>query len=213
LDPHPESDDVRFFNRWAGAYEKCAAQFFIDHLHRSCLDLVEKEATGNTLEVLADIGCGTGRLLRNAGKRWPAARFLGVDPSQGMLAVARLLMPNGIFCAGSAESLPLPDHSVDVVFSTLSIHHWTDPKRGMVEIMRILHTGGYFCLADIQVPAVLSGLIGHFKGNHPDSWNRLFIQARLTVLAVDHSLAGWGLLMLGKKGDINSPGMIASPPG
>ena len=195
----PESDDIQWFDRWAGSYERCAAQFFIDHLQRSCLDLVGEFSDESNLGVIADIGCGTGRLLRRARKRWPSANLVGVDPSRGMLDVACRLMPSGAFCAGPAESLPLPDQAVDTVFSTLSIHHWQEVEKGLQEIVRILHPGGFFCLADIQIPAMLSKWITHFEGNDPDRWKALFVQSGLTVLALKYRLAGFGLVMLGMK--------------
>ncbi|MGD0611330.1 MAG: class I SAM-dependent methyltransferase [Anaerolineales bacterium] len=200
MDPIPESDDIQCFNRWAGTYEKSVAQFFIDRLHRDVLDMVGKQAVDNSPGAIADIGCGTGRLLRSAGKRWPAARLIGVDHSPGMLDVARRLTPAGVFYAGSAEALPLPDNSVEAAFSTLSIHHWTEPSKGVQEIVRILRPGGTFCLADIRGPGVLSIVFNHFKFNRSETWNALFSQAGLTVLALERPLAGFGLIMLGKKG-------------
>lgn len=196
----PESDDIQCFNRWADTYEKNAAQFIIDRLHRGALDLLAKQTTEITLEAIADIGCGTGRLLRHAGRRWPAAHLIGVDPSQGMLEVARRLMPAGVFYTGQAESLPLPDDSVDAAFSTLSMHHWAEPLKGLQESVRILRPGGFFCLADIRIPGVLSWLISHFKDNRPETWIPLFTQAGLTVLELERPLAGFALIMLGKKG-------------
>src|SRR5436190_24149609 len=40
---------------------------------------------------IVDLGCGTGHLTRAAAERWPAARVLGVDNSENMLAQARPL--------------------------------------------------------------------------------------------------------------------------
>lgn len=200
MDPTPESDDIQCFDRWASTYEKSVAQFFIDRLHRDVLDMVGKQAAENSLGAIADIGCGTGRLLRSAGKRWPTAHLIGVDHSPGMLDVARRLTPTGAFYIGSAESLPLPDSSVEAAFSTLSIHHWTEPLKGVQEIARILRPGGYLCLADIRGPGVLSMAFKHFKFNRPETWKALFSQAGLTILGWGHPLAGFGLIALGKKG-------------
>ena len=200
MNPTPESEDRQCFNRWAATYEKNIAQIFIDRLHRHTLDLLVKQTGEKNPAVIADIGCGTGRLLRHAGKRWPAAHLIGVDPSPGMLDVARRLTPTGVFYEGQAEALPLPDDSVDAAFSTLSIHHWTEPLKGVLEIVRILRPDGYFCLADISLPGVLSLMDHHFKYNHPETWKSLFIQAGLTVQVLERSLAGFALVMLGKNG-------------
>jgi ubiquinone/menaquinone biosynthesis C-methylase UbiE len=200
MDQIPESDDIQCFNRWAGTYENSLVQFFIDRLHRDALTLLGKQMAGHAPDAIADIGCGTGRLLRNAARRWPAAHLIGVDHSPGMLEVARRLTPAGVFYAGSAGALPLPDDSVDAALSTLSIHHWDEPLTGMREIVRVLRPGGYFCLADIMGSGFLPILFDHFKGNRPKTWNTLFNQVGMTVLALENSLAGFASIMLGVKG-------------
>ncbi len=43
---------------------------------------------------------------------------------------------------GVAEKMPLPDNSVDLVFSRGSIWFWRDPVKGMQEIYRVLQPGG-----------------------------------------------------------------------
>jgi ubiquinone/menaquinone biosynthesis C-methylase UbiE len=103
--------------------------------------------------VLLDVGCGTGRLLRSAARRWPKTHLIGVDPAPGMVAEARRLTPQARFHSGSAEQLPLPDASVDLVLSTMSFHHWQNQGAGLPEIARVLRSGGYFVLADASMPA------------------------------------------------------------
>jgi SAM-dependent methyltransferase len=45
--------------------------------------------------------------------------------------------------AGSSESIPLPDDSVDAVVAGQA-YHWFDPLRAPAEIARVLKTGGTF---------------------------------------------------------------------
>ena len=94
-----------------------------------------------------DVGCGTGRLLRAAHERWPKARLVGVDPSEGMVEAGRRLTPAQIHLAG-AEEIPVPDRSIDVAFSTIAFHHWADQGRGLREVARVLRPGGAFVLID-----------------------------------------------------------------
>src|SRR5699024_9494364 len=49
------------------------------------IDGLEAPAGGSVLE----IGCGTGRNLICAARRWPEARFYGIDISEAMLETAR----------------------------------------------------------------------------------------------------------------------------
>jgi len=48
-----------------------------------------------------------------------------------MIVSARRFTPGAAFYVGRGESLTLPDHSVDVAFSTISFHHWKDQAAGL----------------------------------------------------------------------------------
>lgn len=195
-----DASDVREFDEWSRSYEQSWLQtLYFDRVHRAVLDLVshrdEKRIPGTVL----DIGCGTGRLLHKAAQLWPAAGLVGVDPSQGMIEVARRLMPQATFHTTSAESLPLADSSVDVAMTTMSFHHWKDRATGVREIARVLRPGGRFCLADATLPAWLARLIHHMEGNSAAAWRALVELAGLWVDAQERRLLGQVLLMLSVK--------------
>lgn len=101
-----------------------------------------------------DIGCGTGNLLRSAGKRHRDVELFGVDPDLKMLARAeRKLRRAGLparLDKGFAQELAFPDESFDAVFSSLMLHHLdTSSKDEMLaEVRRVLRHGGVFVLAD-----------------------------------------------------------------
>jgi ubiquinone/menaquinone biosynthesis C-methylase UbiE len=80
-----------------------------------------------------------------------------------------------------AESLPLPDASIDLAFSTLSFHHWTDQAKGVSEVARVLRPQGRFLLADIVWPFVLSFFTRHFKRNNPKKMREMLVEAGLNV--------------------------------
>ena len=152
--------DVQHFERWSRTYERSWMQRrLFDPVHQAVLDFAAPLPA--PVSVL-DVGCGTGRLLRALARRWPHAQLLGVDPAQGMVEVARALTPGATIQRGLAESLPLPDASVDLVVSTLSFHHWGDQKMGAREIARVLRPGGHFLLADFAPPTALARL--HMTG-------------------------------------------------
>ncbi len=176
-----ETDDVRKFNRRSATYENSFEQWLIfDRVQRAVLGLVEGEANP---ESILDVGCGTGRLLRKARERWPNARLIGVDPAEGMIEKARLLTPNATFYVSMAESLPLADASVNLVFSTSSFHHWRDNVQGVREVRRVLRPGGRFFLADIWPPLGLSKIYRHFRPNNPARVRDVFVQTGLNIQA------------------------------
>lgn len=140
-----DDDDVAQFDRWSARYERSKWQWLhFDRVHRHAFKLAAP--FGEPAAVL-DVGCGTGRLLRAAHDRWPHARLVGVDPSEGMIAAGRRLTGAELHLAG-AEAIPLPDRSIDLAFSTIAFHHWADPGRGLREVARILRPGGGFVLID-----------------------------------------------------------------
>jgi len=153
------SDDVQRFDHWSKTYEDCWGQRFFDGVHELMLDLVTGATPSLRPSKILDVGCGTGRLLRKAAARWPAAHLIGIDPARGMIEVAHSLLPSAGFGRALAESLPLGDASFDVVLSSISMHHWRDASLGVLEVVRVLRPGGLFCLADISLPAWLSKLL------------------------------------------------------
>jgi SAM-dependent methyltransferase len=78
-----------------------------------------------------DLGAGTGRLTRELARRF--ATVVAVEPDDEM----RALIDCGTVHAGTAESIPLEDASVDCVFVGEAFH-WFDPSRAIVEIARVL---------------------------------------------------------------------------
>jgi len=88
-----------------------------------------------------DVGCGTGNYthaLSEAGLDLSA-----IDPSTGMLALARAKQAREIWIAATAEALPFPDGTFDGAYTTLAIHHFSDLETAVAEIFRVLRQGRY----------------------------------------------------------------------
>ncbi|MEX2392989.1 MAG: class I SAM-dependent methyltransferase [Actinomycetota bacterium] len=88
---------------------------------------------------VVDLGCGTGKLTRQLVLT--DAEVIGVEPLEGMLATFHDLLPDVPILNGTAEEIPLPDSSVDVV-TCASAFHWFDHDRAIPEIRRVLKAGG-----------------------------------------------------------------------
>jgi SAM-dependent methyltransferase len=125
---------------------------------------------GGTPRVL-DLGAGTGKLTRQIHARGLAVT--AVDPSDGMLAELRRVLPGVPAHLGTAEAIPLPDSSVDAVV-VAQAWHWMDPGRAPREIARVLSPGGRLGLTwnrrDESVDWVrrLGGVIGGGSDSAPD---------------------------------------------
>jgi len=171
--------DVEHFNRRAASYETEGSQvYFFDRVQRRVLSLAGDHVGP---EVILDVGCGTGRLLRKAKQLWPEARLVGVDAAEKMIQRATQLLPQAQFYVAMAEALPLPDASVDLAFSTLSFHHWENQAKGISEVARVLRPQGRFLLADIVIPSWLSLFVRHFRYNGPAKIRETFTNSGLTV--------------------------------
>jgi ubiquinone/menaquinone biosynthesis C-methylase UbiE len=192
--PHPH-DDIKHFDLWAKTYDKSFLQgLFFGPIHSKMLDIVEKSFVAP--RTILDVGCGTGRLLRAAALRWPKAKLIGVDPAEQMIAEAVRLTPGAVFKLSPAESIPLPYGTIDLVFSSLSFHHWHDQPKGLAEIFRVLCPGGRFCLADHTL--VLAGLL-HEKAKSRAELYALFTNAGFKVLAQKRLWSRSALITLAEK--------------
>ena len=178
--PSTTNSDVKRFDRWAATYDQSVMQrlYFIP-VHSKMLGLLVREGSKDPPNCVIDVGCGTGRLLRAVSVCWPEAQLFGVDPAEQMVAEATRLNPNAIFKLASAESLPFPDQSADIVLSSLSFHHWANQERGLQEIARVLRPGGLFCLADHNIIS-LAKLFGE-KVKSREQIRALMIGAGFTV--------------------------------
>ena len=99
---------------------------------------------------ILDLGCGTGWFTRKLAERFPEAALTGADLSPGMLARATA---NGPEHAGwlnaDAEQLPLPDQSMDLVFSNLMIQWSNRPEVILAECRRLLKPGGILAVSTL----------------------------------------------------------------
>jgi SAM-dependent methyltransferase len=95
-----------------------------------------------------DIACGTGVLTSEVASRvGPNGYVAGVDPSPGMLSVAKELAPNLDWREGTAESIPFPNDSFDVVVSQFGLMFFQDKRQSIEEMLRVLRPSGRLGIA------------------------------------------------------------------
>ena len=111
----------------------------LDLWMRTVADHVE---SGSVRRIL-DLGCGTGRFSEALAARFDAD-VIGLDPSFKMLQVAREKQRDARvhYELGRAEAIPLPPRSIDMVFISMSLHHFTDPSVAAHECRRVLTDAG-----------------------------------------------------------------------
>jgi ubiquinone/menaquinone biosynthesis C-methylase UbiE len=99
---------------------------------------------------LVDLGCGSGFWLPKYGD---AAQLIGVEPDERLAAVARDRVARdrvegAKVLLGSAEHIPLPDASVDVVHARFAYFFPPGVEAGFDEVMRVLRPGGSLVVVD-----------------------------------------------------------------
>jgi SAM-dependent methyltransferase len=98
---------------------------------------------GSKQSRVLELGAGTGLLtarLVEAGHD-----VLATDPLPEMLAHLRRRLPGVPVAVGTAESIPAPSRSMDVVVCAESFH-WFDHPSALAEIARVLRPGGVLAL-------------------------------------------------------------------
>jgi tRNA (cmo5U34)-methyltransferase len=116
--------------------------------------LVAEAAGERPATRILDLGTGTGETLRRAATVHPDAELVGVDESEGMLAVARASLPASAELRLARLQDELPDGPFDVAVSVLAIHHLD--AREKQHLFRAIHERlaprGRFVLGDLITP-------------------------------------------------------------
>ncbi|MRJ02830.1 MAG: bifunctional demethylmenaquinone methyltransferase/2-methoxy-6-polyprenyl-1,4-benzoquinol methylase UbiE [Epsilonproteobacteria bacterium] len=116
-------------------WRKRACQRALDHYGRSSVDRI------------VDVACGTGDMLlhweREARRKGVDVReFIGIDPSEEMLKIARTKLPHFTFIKAYAQEIPLESGSSDLVSITYGIRNVVERVEALREFHRILKPGG-----------------------------------------------------------------------
>ena len=112
---------------------------FLDLWMRTVAEHVDDQSITRVL----DLGCGTGRFSNGLAARFDAD-VIGLDPSVKMLQLARKKQrgPRVHYTLGRAEAIPLQSESADLVFISMSLHHFGDLTSAAHECRRVLSQRG-----------------------------------------------------------------------
>ena len=89
-----------------------------------------------------DVGSGPGALTGELVARVGATSVAAVDPSEPFVAAARERNPGVDVRKASADELPFPASTFDVVLAQLVVHFMPDPKAGLAEMARVTRNDG-----------------------------------------------------------------------
>jgi demethylmenaquinone methyltransferase / 2-methoxy-6-polyprenyl-1,4-benzoquinol methylase len=133
-----------------------------------------------------DVAAGTGDLTIELSKRvGPDGEVVGVDISEGMLALAREKAPEIRFEQGSALDLPYESGEFAAATTGFAARNFSDLRRGLAEMRRVVRPGGRVVVLDFTTPTRpplswffqlwfdrIVPLLGRFSDD-PDAYNYL----------------------------------------
>ena len=139
--------NAKHYERWAGLL---ATPLY----RRVVADVAAAQLPGGA--VVLDVGTGPGRVPMMIAERCPQLSVSGIDLSPEMMAratavAARRSGGNSVaFQVADVVALPFADQSIDLVVSSISLHHWDDPAAGLRDIIRVLRPGAQAWIYDIR---------------------------------------------------------------
>jgi demethylmenaquinone methyltransferase/2-methoxy-6-polyprenyl-1,4-benzoquinol methylase len=127
-----------------------------------------------------DVACGTGLVAVETAKILGSAESITcLDPSEGMLAVARTKLA-ATFVLGRAEQLPFPDASFDFLAMGYALRHVVALEDAFREYHRVLKPGGKALILEVTKPSSRFGafLFGLYFGRIYPFLTHLFTRSR-----------------------------------
>lgn len=109
----------------------------VDRAERTLLDWMLARLPG--IEMVLEVGCGTGHFSRYLASRF--LRVVGADRSPAMLASLRKVDPLVSGVEADAHRLPFRDRSVDAVLFITSLEFLDGPGRALAEAVRVCRRG------------------------------------------------------------------------
>lgn len=129
--------------------------------------------------LLLDAGCGAGMsAVELLGPVVPRVRYLGVDVSEAVDVARERFEERGLeggFLQADISDLPLPERSVDLIFSEGVLHHTNSTEGALMSLARLLKPGGRLLFYVYR----LKGPVREFTDDH--------VRARLQAMSPDEA--------------------------
>jgi demethylmenaquinone methyltransferase/2-methoxy-6-polyprenyl-1,4-benzoquinol methylase len=154
----PAEDNRRMFDAIADRYDR------LNHMLSLGLDRHWRRRAVRELHLtdpatVLDVGCGTGDLCMDILSSFPSSLTVGIDPAEGMLALAREklqragLLSRSTFVTGDVTAMSFENNHFDGIISAFCIRNVCNREAAFNEIRRVLKPGGRVALLELTRPA------------------------------------------------------------
>lgn len=140
---------------------------------RKACDLAYKFYGKDSLEKIVDVACGTGDMMdfwraRANSSGVKVKEIVGVDPSVGMINVAREKFSSFHYFISKATEIPLEEKSCDILSITYGIRNVVERQEALQEFHRVLKTKGLVVILEFmknENPSFLAKLMNFYTNN------------------------------------------------
>ena len=107
------------------------------------------------IDCIVDVACGTGDMMGHWMKNAKlngieVKQIVGVDPSEGMVSVAREKFPKYNYFISKATEIPLEDKSSDILSISYGIRNVVERKEALDEFNRVLKKDGLVVILEFM---------------------------------------------------------------
>ncbi|MGC8609459.1 MAG: class I SAM-dependent methyltransferase [Thermoplasmata archaeon] len=138
-------------------------KYFLRELYDSVIRDVQKYSPASIL----DVGCGTANVDKIIAQKFPDVYIYAIDPSEYMVKIAEnKLKKYGTrvhISQGSSRYIPF-DMKFDMIFSSLSFHHWKCREKGLEEMSKYVSETGFIAIYEYykeNLHGIYRGVKGH----------------------------------------------------
>ncbi len=174
----------------------------------------------DNIDLIVDVACGTGDMMgywknRSQAIGIPVSRIVGVDPSDGMVDVARVKFPKFDYHIAKATEIPLENEEADILSITYGIRNVVEREAALKEFNRVLKQKGLVVILEFmknEHPSLLGKIrdfymtkilpkIGGFISKNKEAYEYLpnSIEDFLTVSKMQEELENAGFEILFSK--------------
>jgi demethylmenaquinone methyltransferase/2-methoxy-6-polyprenyl-1,4-benzoquinol methylase len=161
--PYKNSEETKK-KQVAEMFDNIAHKYdFLNHFLSLNIDKIWRRKAIKLLKTSApktilDVASGTGDLALEAARILKPEKIIGIDISEGMLAVGRQKIAKKNLSeiiqlqTGDSENIDFPEHKFDAVTAAFGVRNFENLEKGLAEMFRVLKPNGEMVILEFSKP-------------------------------------------------------------